>query len=96
MTIPRNKLQFSVNPKVAASVHDGGIVLLHTASGHFFACNSTGARIWQRVGERQPLEIIVNDISNNYQIDVMTAQGHVEAFLVELEQQKLIQREMPS
>ena len=96
MKIQPSRLQFSVNPKVASSVHDNGVVLLHTASGHFFACNSTGARIWQGVGERQPLEIIVNGISIDYQIDVITAQGHIEAFLVELERQKLIQREMPS
>lgn len=96
MKIQPNRLQFSVNPKVASSVHDSGVVLLHSASGHFFACNSVGARIWQGVSERQSLEIIVNDISIDYQLDVITVQGHVEAFLVELERQKLIQREMPS
>lgn len=96
MKTQSNRLQFSVNPKVASSVHDSGVVLLHTASGHFFACNSIGARIWQGVGVRQPMELIVDDISIDYQIDVITAKGHVEAFLVELERQKLIQREMPS
>ena len=87
--------RFSLNPKVASSVHDNGIVLLDIASGHFFASNSIGARIWLGVGGQHSTKMIVNDITSDYQIDVITAQDHVEAFLAELEEQNLIQREIP-
>ena len=51
---------------------------------------------WRGVEERQSLEAIVKDITDEYQIDQTTARVHVESFLIELERQKLIQREMPS
>ena len=96
MKIRSNSLTFTVNRNVASSIHDNGIVLLHIANGQMFASNPTGARIWRGVEERQSMEMIVSDISNDYQIDWSTACGHVERFLVELEQQKLIQQEIPS
>jgi len=96
MKMGSNDLRFAVNPKVASSVHDNGIVLLHLANGHLFASNAAGARIWRGVEERQPLEVIVNDINDAYQIGQTTAWVHVEAFLAELEQKELIKRETKS
>ena len=96
MNMQTNSLKFSSSPNVASSVHDNGIVLLHIRNGFFFASNATGARIWRGVEERQSLEAIVKDITDEYQIDQTTARVHVESFLIELERQKLIQREMPS
>jgi len=96
MKIQSNSLEFSPSPDVASSVHENGVVLLHVCTGQMFASNSTGARIWSRLKERQSTETIVSDISADYQIDWATARGHVARFLTELEQQKLIQREMSS
>jgi len=91
-----DSLNFTPSPDVVSSVHENGIVLLQICSGQLFAANGTGARIWSGLKEQQSLEMIVSDIGNDYQIDWTTARGHVERFLIELERQKLIQREMPS
>jgi hypothetical protein len=96
MKIQSNSLRFTTSPDVASSVHKNGIVLLHICSGRLFTANGTGARIWSRLKERHSMETIVSDISADYQIDWTTARAHVGRFLFELEQQKLIQREMPS
>lgn len=96
MKIQSNCLRFTPSPDVVASVHENGMVLLCICSGDLFASNGTGARIWSGLQKGQSTEMIVRDISTNYQIDWPTAQGHVEYFLIELERQKLIQREIPS
>jgi Coenzyme PQQ synthesis protein D (PqqD) len=82
--------------EIASSIHENGIVLLHIPSGQMFASNVIGARIWCGLREGQCMEMIVSDISNDYQVDSTTTRGHVEAFVNELERQKLIHREMPS
>jgi hypothetical protein len=96
MKIQSDSLKFTPSPDVASSVHENGIVLLHVGSGQMFASNGTGARIWSGLKERQSTEMIVSEISTDYQIAWTTARDHVERFLIALEQQKLIQREMPS
>ena len=85
--------RFTLNPEIASSVHDSGIVLLHMASGHFYASNTTGARIWRGLEERLSPEAIADEINDEYQIGRTTAQEHVQAFIAELQQQSLIQRE---
>jgi hypothetical protein len=96
MIIQSNNLTFTASPDVVSSVHENGIVLLHIPNGLFFASNTIGARIWRGVEERQSLGMMVKDMSRDYQIDSMTAQTHVEGFLIELERRKLIQRETVS
>ena len=96
MKIQSDSLRFIPSPDVASSVHENGIVLLHICSGQMFASNGTGARIWSGLEERQSTETIVSEISTDYEIDWVTARSHVERFLIELERQNLIQREMGS
>jgi predicted flavoprotein YhiN len=94
MKTQSNSLRFTPSPDVVSSVHENGIVLLHICSGQMFASNGTGARIWSALKERQSTETIVSEISTDYQIDRVTARSHVERFLIELDRQNLIQREM--
>jgi hypothetical protein len=89
-------MSFSVNPEAAASFHDDGIVILHTGKGYLFTSNGTGARIWRGVEQRLPLEAIAEEISSWHQIALTTAREHTARFLAQLEQQKLIRREVAS
>lgn len=95
MKIQSSNHRFSKSPGVASSVHDQGIVLLHTASGQMFTSNLIGARIWRGLEERLSVELIVNKICSEYPIDLATARKHVARFLLELERQKLIKKERP-
>lgn len=88
----QSNLRFHVNAEAAASIHEDGIVILHTGKGGMFTSNETGARIWRCVEQRLSLDAIANEISEVYQITRSTAREHVVGFLAELEQHLLIQR----
>ena len=92
----QNDFRFSVDPEASASIHDHGAVILHLGSGQLYTFNETGASIWRRVEQQLPLEAIADEISAEYQIDRSASREHVVAFLAELEQHTLIQREMVS
>jgi len=81
-----------VNSEVTASVHDDGLVILHTRSGRLFSANQTGARIWCCIERQIPPEAIADEIGSVYQIAPATAREHTTRFLAELERNNLIER----
>lgn len=87
-------LSFTVNPEAAASFHDDGVVILHTGKGSLFTANYIGARIWRGIEQQLSLEAIANGISDAYQVASSTAREHTICFLAQLEQQRLIEREV--
>jgi hypothetical protein len=93
MTNRIRDFNLTVNPLAAASIHDGGIVILQTGNGRFYASNRIGARIWRGVEEQLSLETIATEISEAYHIARATAREHVVHFLAELERHTLIHRE---
>jgi hypothetical protein len=88
----QSNLRFRVNPDTAASIHDDGIVILHTGKGSIYTSNETGARLWRCVEGGLSLDAIANEISEAYRIAGSTAREHACLFLAELEQHLLIQR----
>jgi hypothetical protein len=93
MTNQISHFSFAVNPEAAASIHDDGIVILHTGQGRLYTSNGTGARIWRGVEQQLPLEAIAEEISGEYRIARTTAREHTVRFLAELERNALIHRE---
>lgn len=87
------EFSFTVNPEAVASIHDDGILILHTGAGRLFTSNGTGARIWRGVERRLPLEAIAEEIGSQYNIARATARDHTAHFLAELERHTLIRRE---
>jgi hypothetical protein len=81
-----------LNPGAAASVHEDGLVILHVPSGRIFTSNRTGARIWQCLEERLPLQGIAAEIARDFGIDRATALEDAARFLVELERNELTER----
>jgi Coenzyme PQQ synthesis protein D (PqqD) len=96
MTNQIGDFSFTVSPEAIASFHDEGMVILHTGVGRLFTSNGTGARIWNGVERRMPLEDIAEEISGEYNIDCATAREHAARFLAELERHRLIQRRSAS
>ncbi|HEY9403397.1 MAG TPA: PqqD family protein [Pyrinomonadaceae bacterium] len=93
MTNQIGDFSFTVNPEAVASLHDGGVVILHTGAGCLFTANRTGARIWRGVERQLPLEAIAEEISGEYKIARTTAREHTARFLAVLERHTLIRRE---
>jgi hypothetical protein len=77
---------------VAASIHDHGIVLLHTIDGRLFASNQTGARIWHGLQRHLPIDAITADLREHYRISHETALSDTARFLTQLERQRLVER----
>jgi UDP-N-acetylglucosamine transferase subunit ALG13 len=88
----QSNLRFHVNADAAASIHDDGIVILHTGKGSIYTSNETGARIWRCVERRLPLDAIADEMSAAYQIARTTAREHACLFLAQLERHALVER----
>lgn len=91
-----NQISFSVSPEATASIHDDGIVILHTGRGRVFSANRTGALIWRAIEQRHSLDTIVTEISGEFQIPGPTARAHTLNFVAALQQQSLIESEVAS
>jgi|HubBroStandDraft_5_1064220.scaffolds.fasta_scaffold475268_2 hypothetical protein len=89
-----NDFRFAVSPQATASIHDGGIVILHLGSGNFYTCNGTGARIWHAIEQKLSLDAIAKEISTAYEITLASARQHTDRFLAELESHALVQYEV--
>lgn len=94
MTNQIHNFSFSVSPEAAASAHDGGIVILHTGKGRLFSSNKTGAVIWRGIERGRALDVILEEISSEFQVTGTTVRSHALKFLAALEQQALIKREV--
>jgi len=84
--------EIKISSDAAASIHEDGLVILHTRKGHLFSSNRTGARIWQCIEQQLPFEAIAEKISSEYQIARTIARQHTARFLAELERHSLIER----
>ena len=87
-----NDHQIKISSEAAASIHEHGIVILHTGKGRLFSSNETGAYIWRSIERQLPLEAIANKISDELQIARGTALEHTARFVAELERHSLIER----
>ena len=96
MTNHTDEMKFTVNREASASVHDSGIVILHTGRGSIYTSNLTGARIWRCLEQRLSLDAIAGEISAAYQIARDIAREHVALFVADLERNMLIAREVQS
>jgi hypothetical protein len=96
MTNEISNLSFSATPEAAASIHDDGVVILHTGKGSLFSSNRTGAQIWRGVEQKLSADVIAQQLHSEYRIELKTARAHTFGFLAELQRHELVQREVAS
>lgn len=94
MTHEVNNFSFSPAPEAAASFNDDGVVILHTGQGRLFRSNRTGAQIWRGIEQQLPVEVIVQQLSGEYQIELNAAREHTAGFLAQLQRHELVAREV--
>jgi hypothetical protein len=80
-------------PEVRASVHDGGVVLLHAGTGAVFSANRVGATIWQRVAQTWDVGQVVASVSAEFQVARQEAQKDTTEFVAQLEAAGLVIRD---
>ena len=96
MTNQISNFRFTAIPEAESSFHDDGVVILHTGKGSLFSSNRTGAQIWRGVEQKLSADVIAEQISGKYQIELTTAREHTFGFLTELQRHALVQREAVS
>jgi hypothetical protein len=92
MTNQIDNHRISVSSEAVASIHDDGIVILHTHTGRLFTANRTGACIWRCIEQQLTFATIAEKISSDYRIAQSIAREHTAHFLAELERHGLIER----
>jgi Coenzyme PQQ synthesis protein D (PqqD) len=78
---------------VRASISGDGLVLLDIGGGLVFSANPVGARIWQLLEHRLPLDRIAHQIATEYLVPLDRASRDVEAFVTALSARGLVTRE---
>ena len=82
-----------VSPTTRASISGDGLVLLDVDCGLVLAANPIGARIWQLLEERRPLDDIARHLAGEYDVAVERARTDVHAFVATLVARGLVTRE---
>jgi len=91
-----SNVRFTATPEAESSFHDDRVVIFHTGKGSLFSSNRTSAQIWRGVEQKLSVDLIAQQISGEYQIELTTAREHTFGFLTELHQHALVQREVLS
>jgi len=105
---PKGPLFFlyaGVPPGLPSSVHkidkervvwgemDGEALLLDLVSGAYFSLDELGKLIWEKLGEGQSEEEIVQAITSTYNVDEATSREDLKEFLGKLQVSGLLQAE---
>jgi hypothetical protein len=82
----------TVVPNEDVSMADSGDagVLLNYGPGDYFALNSLGVQVWRHLAAGDALDVVCNDIADQYEVEIETVQGDVAALIADLAAQSLV------
>lgn len=72
---------------------DGEVVALDSASSIYFAANPTGTLLWRELAKGTTRETLVSRLSTEFQLELDAARAAVDAFLAQLADQGLLERQ---
>ena len=78
---------FTISPDVIASMHQDGVVFLHTGRGDVFQSNRIGARIWRGLTDRESIGAVTAAIAREYGVEPEQVERDAEELLNDLEAQ---------
>ena len=87
------KLQIPEN--VVFQVLDGQAVVLNLDSGYYFGLNEVGTRFWQRLGETDSLDTIVEGLLGEFEVERSVLEQDIAELINDLKTRKLVE-EAPS
>jgi hypothetical protein len=87
---------FVVSRDVIASAHPDGVVFLHVGKGAVFNSNGIGARIWNGLTAREPLDAVTARIACEYGVEPERVERDAREFLTDLEAQGFLTRGVSS
>ena len=78
------------NPDVIFRELAGESVVLDLSSGRYFGLNGVGTRVWQLIGQGEPVEALLRAVAAEYQADAPTIERDVLALLDDLTTRGLV------
>ncbi len=75
---------------VCTHLDDGESVLLHLITRQYYTLNETGSHVWRCLDTGKSLAEIIEEFSEEYEIDEAQLEQFVLAYVDELEEQGLI------
>ena len=92
MNNPIANPNIAMYPEAVASIHEQGVVILHTGTGRIFGSNLAGACIWRGIELQLSPEAIAERLKSHFPIERTTAREHTARFLEQLQENGLIER----
>ena len=92
MNNPIENTDIAIYPEAVASIHEQGVVILHTGTGRIFGSNLAGACIWRGIELQLSPEAIAERLKSHFPIALTTAREHTARFLEQLQENGLIER----
>lgn len=85
-----NNQKFKVAEDILFRQVENEGILLHITSGTYYSLSETSIRFWQALSNQQPLEPIVNEITDEYEVERAQILSDLQNFLQELSNYSLI------
>jgi hypothetical protein len=84
-------IKWKINPEVLSSRIDEEAILMSVEAESYFGLDPVGSRIWELLS-KQPAttEELVVLLMEEYEIDEITCRDHVQQFVIEISDRKLI------
>ena len=87
-----NDYDIRINPEVAISVHESGLVILDNSKGRLYSSGPAGAYIWGCIEQQLSLEAIAEKLHTEFQIELAMAREHTARFMEQLHRNGLVER----
>jgi hypothetical protein len=82
--------RFVVNESVVSAVLDDEAVLLNAESGIYYGVDAVGTRIWQLLTEGMSEDDVVNQLVDEYDVELTQLRTDVAEFLTRLHTEQLV------
>lgn len=93
MDSPPMKQSIQLAQNVRDTINQDGAVLLDIKQGVCFSVNPVGARIWQMLKDRYPVDQIAASLESEFKVPRSQIETDISDFLQSLRESKLLQRE---
>ncbi len=79
------------NPRVAAKILDGELIVINLSTGYYFSSTGTGVAIWQEIEAGASLRQVVDSLVRRYEVAPQQAECDARAFLDKLMSEALLE-----
>ena len=90
-----DRTSFRLSPDVLMRKVEDEFVLVHMGRNQIFALNSTGARLWELLGEGRTRGEAVAQLADEFEVATATVELETEQLLEALIRERLLEPDVP-